>query len=53
MYNEYPEMAAGILSDLFTIDGPSEPLRKMIMPHLRKVGLLNLLKDGIKGMRGL
>lgn len=53
MYNEYPEMVTGILNDLFTTNGPSVPLRRMIMPHLKKVGLLNLIKDGVKGAGAL
>jgi len=53
MYNEYPQLATGIMNDLFTINGPSRPLRKMIMPHLRKVGFMNLLKDGFKGAKAI
>lgn len=53
MYNEYPEMVAGVMRDLFTTNGPSVPLRRMVMPHLKKVGLLNLIKDGVKGAGAL
>lgn len=48
-FNEYPHMVVGMMRDMFTINGPSTPLRKKIFPHLRQAGLLNLLKDGIKG----
>ncbi|HDO7633388.1 TPA: hypothetical protein P4F81_002337 [Escherichia coli] len=38
----------------FTIDGkPNQPVRKMIMGHAKKIGLINLLKDGIKGATAL
>nr|WP_321258843.1 FAD-dependent oxidoreductase FixC [uncultured Pseudodesulfovibrio sp.] len=53
MYNEYPNMVTGIMKDLFTINGPSMPLRKMIMPHLKQVGFLNLIKDGFKGAKAI
>ena len=42
------------LNDMFTIDGkPNQPVRKMIMGHAKKIGLINLLKDGIKGATAL
>ncbi|SKA67035.1 FAD-dependent oxidoreductase [Desulfobaculum bizertense] len=50
MFNDYPEMVEGIMKDLFTINGPSVALRKKIMPHLKKVGFLNLMKDAFKGV---
>lgn len=37
------------MSDMFTIDGgPNQPMRKMILSHAKQIGLMNLLKDGIK-----
>lgn len=53
MFNDYPEMTTGILKDMFTVYGPSEPLRKVILPHLKKVGLLNLIKDGYMGVKSI
>lgn len=53
MFNDYPDMTAGIMKDMFTINGPSIPMRKMIMPHLKKVGFMNLLKDGFKGVKSI
>lgn len=49
MYVEYPQMITGIMKDLFTINGPSVPLRKKLFAQARQVGFLNLIKDGIKG----
>jgi len=53
MFNDYPEMATGIMKGMFTVNGPSQPLRKTIMPHLKKVGFMNLLKDGFKGVKSI
>ena len=49
MFNEYPAMMTGIMRDLYTINGPSVPVRKMIFPHIKKAGFVNLIKDGVKG----
>ncbi|TQI78949.1 flavin-dependent dehydrogenase [Serratia fonticola] len=54
LFNNYPQMAADIMADLFTIDGqPPQPLRKKILRHCKKIGYLNLIKDGIKGVTAL
>ncbi|NDV18396.1 FAD-dependent oxidoreductase [Pseudodesulfovibrio sp. JC047] len=53
MYNEYPNMVTGIMKDIFTINGTSVPLRKIITPHLKQVGFMNLLKDGFKGAKAI
>ena len=50
MFSRYPEMAVGIARDLFTVDGSAPvPMRKKILRHAKKVGFINLMKDGIKG----
>ncbi|HHU8831936.1 TPA: FAD-dependent oxidoreductase, partial [Escherichia coli] len=54
LFSQYPRMVADIMNDMFTIDGkPNQPVRKMIMGHAKKIGLINLLKDGIKGATAL
>lgn len=53
MFTAYPAMVTGMMKDLFTVNGPSKPVRKKMMPHVKKVGLLNLAKDGFKGMGAL
>lgn len=53
MYVEYPDMITGLMKDLFTVNGPSVPLRKKLFQRARKVGLLNLIKDGINGGRAI
>lgn len=54
MFSAYPEMAVGIAKKLFTIsDEAPVPLRKTMLQHAKKVGFMNLLKDGIKGVRAI
>ncbi|EBS7634954.1 FAD-dependent oxidoreductase [Salmonella enterica] len=54
LFTGYPRMAANIMDDLFTVDGgPTPPLRQIILSHAKKIGLVNLLKDGIKGATAL
>ncbi|HFZ8996044.1 TPA: FAD-dependent oxidoreductase [Citrobacter freundii] len=54
MFTQYPHMVADIMRDMFTVNGqPAQPLRKTIMAHAKQVGLMNLLKDGIKGVTAL
>ena len=51
MFTRYPEMMVGVARDLFTIDGSAPvPMRKKILQHAKKVGFINLMKDGIKGV---
>lgn len=54
IFNQYPAMVADILADLFIVDGkPVVPLRKKIMKHIKAVGLMNLAKDGLKGVKSV
>lgn len=54
LFNEYPQLAAEIMAKMFVIDGnPNRALRSKIMESLQKVGLINVIKDGIKGVRAL
>ncbi len=47
MFTAYPEMAVSIARDLFTVDGSAPvPMRK-ILRHAKKVGFINLMKDGL------
>ncbi|CAH6636545.1 FAD-dependent oxidoreductase [Pseudocitrobacter vendiensis] len=51
MFTRYPEMVVGVARDLFTVDGSAPvPMRKKILQHAKKVGFINLMKDGIKGV---
>lgn len=54
IFNQYPAMLADIMADMFVIDGkPAVPLRKKAMKHLKAVGLMNLAKDGLKGVKSV
>ena len=54
IFNQYPAMLSNIMADMFIIDGkPAVPLRKKAMRHLKTVGLINLVKDGLKGVKSV
>lgn len=50
IFIEYPQLAENIIRDLYIIDGnPKKPLRKMAYHYIKKVGIMNILKDVWKG----
>lgn len=53
IFKDYPFMVAGMMHDLFTINGPAQPVRKKLVARAKKVGLFNLFKDGFRGVRSL
>jgi electron transfer flavoprotein-quinone oxidoreductase len=53
MFREYPALATGLMSDVFTVNGPAKPVLPKVISRLRQVGLLNLAKDAMKGVRAL
>ncbi len=53
MFNDYPKMTTEIMKEVFTINGPNEALRKKIMPHIKKVGFINIFKDLFKGVKSI
>lgn len=54
MFTAYPAMAAGMMHSLFTVDGKTPvPLRKTLWGHAKHIGLINLVKDGIQGVKAL
>ncbi len=54
MYKEYPELVENIFTDMFKVTGePSQLMIKKALPHVKKVGFFNLLKDGFNGSRAL
>lgn len=54
IFNDYPEMVEEMMAQMYVVDGcePKSMMSKMMKPA-RKVGLLNLLKDALKGARAL
>ncbi len=54
IFADYPGMAADILADMFVMDGkPAQPLMKKAMPHVKKIGIFNLIKDAWKGVKSI
>lgn len=54
IFTTYPCMVNGIMHDVFTIsDRGAEPIMKKMMKHVKSAGLVNLIKDGWKGVRSL
>ncbi|MGI1659011.1 MAG: FAD-dependent oxidoreductase [Desulfitobacterium sp.] len=54
VFKGYPEMLDNMMADMFIVDGtPAEPLMKNMLGHVKKVGLMTLAKDGIKGVKAL
>jgi len=47
-------MAADMMTDLFVVTGnPPQSMTRMMMKHVKQIGLLNIAKDGWKGVRSL
>lgn len=54
IFNQYPQLAVDVLADMFVIDGqPCQHLRKKALARVKQVGILNLIKDGWKGVKAL
>lgn len=54
IFNQYPSMISDIMAEMFIVDGKlAVPLRKKAMKHIKAVGLMNLIKDGMKGMKSV
>lgn len=54
MFNEYPAMVRDVMNTMFIVNGePVKPLKKSMMPIVKKVGVMNLLKDVRGGMKAL
>ncbi|MEG0026744.1 MAG: FAD-dependent oxidoreductase [Raoultibacter sp.] len=54
MFNEYPALVRDVMNEMFVVDGqPVKPLKKSIMPLVKNIGMMNLLKDVRGGMKAL
>lgn len=54
MFKEYPALVRDAMNKLFIVDGsPVPPMKKSMMPLIKKIGLFNVLKDVRKGMKAL
>ncbi|WP_199062687.1 FAD-dependent oxidoreductase [Serratia sp. ASV30] len=53
-FSRYPQLAADVLQEMFEVNGNAPtPLRKLLWRHARRIGLKQLLKDTVNGMRSL
>ncbi len=54
MFRGYPEMIRDIMNPLFVVDGePRQHVMKIAMPAVKKVGIMKLAKDALKGVKAL
>ena len=54
LFNEYPVLVRDLMNTMFIVDGrPVPSLKKSLKPLVKKVGLLNILKDVKGGMKAL
>lgn len=54
MFNDYPTMVSEVFNAMFSVDGqPQQPLRKRVMPIVKKRGLFKLVGDVSKAVKAL
>ena len=54
MFCGYPEMIRDAMNTMFIVDGtPVQPMKKSMMPIVKQVGIMNLLKDVRVAMKAL
>lgn len=54
IFQKYPAMVNNIMHDVFTIDGKgAKPLLPKLLHRVSDVGLVNIAKDAMKGVRSL
>ena len=54
MFTEYPKMASEAFDAMFVVDGtPAQPLKKRIVPIVKRRGLLKLLKEVNAALKAL
>lgn len=54
MFSGYPEMVCDLMDQLFIVDGaPVKPLKTGLMPIVKRIGMMNLLKDARGAMKAL
>lgn len=54
MFKGYPEMIRDVMETMFIVDGtPVQPMKKSMMPIVKNIGVMNVLKDVRGAMRAL
>lgn len=54
MFNGYPVMVRDIMNSMFVVDGsPVTPMKRNVMPIVKRMGIMNILKDVRGAMKAL
>lgn len=54
MFNGYPVMVRDIMNSMFVVDGsPVTPMKQNVMPIVKRMGIMNILKDVRGAMKAL
>lgn len=54
MFNGYPGMVRDIMNSMFVVDGsPVTPIKQNVMPIVKRMGIMNILKDVRGAMKAL
>ncbi|MBQ9003070.1 MAG: FAD-dependent oxidoreductase [Eggerthellaceae bacterium] len=54
MFGAYPAMARDVMNEMFVVDGaPVKPLKQKVMPHVKEIGIMNILRDVRGAMKAL
>ena len=54
IFNEYPVMVGEMMMNLFAVDGsPERPLKQKMTEPLKRVGLIQLARDAMGGVKAL
>ena len=54
MFGAYPAMVRDVMNEMFVVDGtPVKPLKQKVMPHVKGIGIMNILRDARGAMKAL
>lgn len=54
MFDGYPQMLRDVMSGMFIVDGsPVKPMKQTVMPAVKGIGIVNILKDARGAMKAL
>lgn len=54
MFCGYPEMVRDMMNAMFVVDGtPVQPMKKTMMPLVKQVGIMNIMRDARGAMKAL
>lgn len=54
MFDGYPQMLRDVMNGMFIVDGsPVKPMKQTVMPAVKGIGIVNILKDARGAMKAL